>query len=180
MNRTLVDGNQAAERLLGCTRNEFIGKSFTEVVHLLPEDLPKVRAKFGQAMAGGGATPTDLTLIRSDGTCISVEVTAFPVSIDDRHLVLAIGRDVSARRQLEDLKKKAFIQIEENIEQLAILNDSIRNPLTVIIALAEMDGAGINQKIVEAAWEIDKIIDQLDQGWLISRKVKDFLKKHYS
>ena len=68
----------------------------------------------------------------------------------------------------------------ENIEQLAILNDSIRNPLTVIIALAEMDGAGINQKIVEAAWEIDKIIDQLDQGWLISRKVKDFLKKHYS
>jgi hypothetical protein len=131
-------------------------------------------------MAGGGATPTDLTLIRSDGTRISVEVTAFPVSIDDRHLVLAIGRDVSARRQLEDLKKKAFIQIEENIEQLAILNDSIRNPLTVIIALAEMDGAGINQKIVEAAWEIDKIIDQLDQGWLISRKVKDFLKKHYS
>lgn len=180
MNRTLVDGNQAAERLLGCTRNEFIGKSFTEVVHLLPEDLPKVRAKFGQAMAGDGATPTDLTLIRSDGTRISVEVTAFPVSIDGRHLVLAIGRDVSTRHQLEDLKKKAFIQIEENIEQLAILNDSIRNPLTVIIALAEMDGAGINQKIVEAAWEIDKIIDQLDQGWLISRKVKDFLKKHYS
>ncbi len=181
MNRTLVDGNQAAERLLGCTREEFIGRNFAETARLQPEDLPKTRAKFSQVMAGSGTTtPTDLTLTRSDGTHIPVEVTAYSVTIDGRHLVLAISRDVSERRQLEDFKKKALIQIEENIEQLAILNDSIRNPLTVIIALAEIGGTEVNQKIIEAAWEIDDIIDQLDQGWLISRKVKDFLKRHYS
>ena len=94
--------------------------------------------------------------------------------------MLAIGRDVSERHQLEELKTKALIQIEENIEQLAILNDSIRNPLTVIIALAEMGGTEFDQKIIKTAWEIDEIIRQLDQGWLISRKVQDFLQKHYT
>ena len=162
-------------------KKEFIGRNFAETARLQPEDLPKTRAKFSQVMAGSGTTtPTDLTLTRSDGTHIPVEVTAYSVTIDGRHLVLAISRDVSERRQLEDFKKKALIQIEENIEQLAILNDSIRNPLTVIIALAEIGGTEVNQKIIEAAWEIDDIIDQLVQGWLISRKVKDFLKRHYS
>ena len=122
----------------------------------------------------------ELTLTRRDGARVPVEATAFPVMIGGQQMVLVIGRDISERQQLEELKKRALIQIDENIEQLAILNDSIRNPLTVIIALAEIGGAESDKKIIRTAWEIDEIISQLDQGWLISRKVKDFLQKHYA
>ena len=178
--RALVDGNLAAERLLGCAREEFIGRKFYEIAHLPPEDLSRGLAFIDQTAAGATAGPIEMTLIHSDGTRVPVEAAAFPVTIDGQRLVLAIGRDVSERHQLEELKKKALIQIEENIEQLAILNDSIRNPLTVIIALAEMGGTEFDQKIIKTAWEIDEIIRQLDQGWLISRKVQDFLQKHYT
>ena len=131
-------------------------------------------------LAAGNATgPTEFVLVGRGGTRIPIEATGFPVTIGGQRLVLAIGRDISERHQLENLKKKALLQIEENIEQLAILNDSIRNPLTVIIALAEIGDTEIDRKIIREAWEIDAIISRLDQGWLISGKVKEFLKKHY-
>lgn len=180
MDRALVDGNRAAERLFGCSRKEFIGRRFDEVVRLLPGDMAKIEGIFDQLRAGNAAGPTELTLARRDGTRTPVEARAFPVTIDGRQMALATDRDISERYRMEDLKKKALIQIEENVEQLAILNDSIRNPLTVIIALAEMADTEIDRRIISVAWEIDAIIDQLDQGWLLSRKVKEFLMKHYS
>ena len=48
--------------------------------------------------------------------------------------------DLTERRQLEELKVRAFKQIEKNLEQLAALNDQIRNPLSVIVLLAGSAG----------------------------------------
>jgi PAS domain S-box-containing protein len=179
MDGTLIDGNRAAETLAGRPREELIGKNVLEAGFMPPEELPKAEAMFGRLAAGSAAGPTAFTAVRKDGTRIPVEIATFPVTIDGQQLVLAVGRDVSERQQLENFKKRAFLQIEENIEQLAILNDSIRNPLTVIIGLAEIGDTDIDRKIMEQAWAIDAIIDRLDQGWLVSRKVKEFLKKHY-
>ena len=179
MNGIIVDGNQAAEKLLGCTKEEFIGKHFVDSGFLPPEDESKVKAMHDHLAAGNATGPTEFVLVGRGGTRIPIEATGFPVTIGGQRLVLAIGRDISERHQLENLKKKALLQIEENIEQLAILNDSIRNPLTVIIALAEIGDTEIDRKIIREAWEIDAIISRLDQGWLISGKVKEFLKKHY-
>jgi PAS domain S-box-containing protein len=180
MDGVMIDGNRAAENLLGYTKEELTGRNIIDDGILPPEDPPKVEAMLGHIMAGKTAGPTEFTPIRKDGARISVEAMAFPVTIDGQRLVLISARDTSERHQLENLKKKAFLQIEENVEQLAILNDTIRNPLTVIIALAEIGDTEIDRKIIKVAWEIDAIISQLDQGWLVSRKVKEFLKKHYA
>ena len=180
MNGVLIDANQAAEKLSGIPKEEFIGRSLVEAGFVTLDELPKIEAMLGQLTDGSATDPTEFTSVRKDGTRITAEVTVFPVTIDGRHLVLASARDTSERHLLESLKKKAFLQIEENIEQLAILNDSIRNPLTVIICLAEMGDTEIDRKIIEQAWAIDAIIDRLDQGWLVSRKVKEYLKKHYT
>ncbi|WP_317065917.1 PAS domain S-box protein [Methanoculleus caldifontis] len=180
MNGILIDGNRAAERLAGSLKEEFIGKSLVEAGFVPREELPKVEIMLGRLTAGTAAGPIEFFPVDRDGTRFTIEITAFPVTIDGRQLVLTSARDTSERQQLENLKKRALLQIEENIEQLAILNDSIRNPLTVIVALAEMGDTEIDRKIMEQAWAIDAIIDRLDQGWLVSRKVKEYLKKHYT
>lgn len=179
MNGILIDANRAAERMAGDPKEEFIGKSLLGAGFVPQDELFKVKAMLHELAAGTTAGPVEFAPLRDDGTRTAVEVTAFPVTIGDRQLVLASARDTSERHLLEDLKKRAFLQIEENIEQLAVLNDSIRNPLTVIIGLAEIGDTDLDRKIIEQAWAIDAIIDRLDQGWLVSRKVKEFLKKHY-
>lgn len=73
----------------------------------------------------------------------------------------------------------ALLQIEKNLEQMAILNDHIRNPLTVIVGLVDMQGGEIRDSVLKQAAEIDCIINKLDVGWLESEKIREFLKKHH-
>jgi elongation factor P hydroxylase len=81
---------------------------------------------------------------------------------------------------LAEMEKKAFEQIEKNITQFAILNDQLRNPLAVIVGLADLDGGPTAEKILYQAKVIDQMITRLDQGWIESEKVREFLEKHYN
>jgi PAS domain S-box-containing protein len=87
--------------------------------------------------------------------------------------------DITDRKQMELAKRKALEQIEHNIEQFAILGDHIRNPLAVIVGLSSLAPGDITDKIILQAKEIDRIITQLDMGWIESEKVRDFIKRYY-
>jgi PAS domain S-box-containing protein len=93
--------------------------------------------------------------------------------------VVTVIRDVTSSAKLEQLKKEAFVQIEKNMEQFAILNDHIRNPLQAIVGLADLEGGDLAEKIYQQAMEIDAIIKQLDIGWIESAKIREFLHRHY-
>lgn len=87
--------------------------------------------------------------------------------------------DITDKKQMEHAKRKALEQIEQNIEQFAILGDHIRNPLAVIVGLSSLAPGDITDKIILQAREIDRIITQLDMGWIESEKVRDFIKRYY-
>ena len=93
--------------------------------------------------------------------------------------VLGISIDITEMKHLEELKVRALSQIEKNLEQLASLTDQIRNPLSVIVVLAERSGGKESREIIDQAMEIDMIVRKLDYGWAESEKVREFLKKHY-
>jgi len=83
---------------------------------------------------------------------------------------------------LEKREAMALVQIQQNLMQLATLNDEIRNPLTVIKALndIDMEYTEKNRKIIdEQINDIDNIIRRLDAGWLNSEKIWDYLMKHH-
>lgn len=82
--------------------------------------------------------------------------------------------------ELEKAKLKAFEQIEKNIENYAIIVDQIRNPLNNIIGLVEMyiDDEKLIEKILSEAEKINGLIKRLDEGWLESEEVRNFLKKY--
>ncbi len=45
--------------------------------------------------------------------------------------------------------------------------------------LAEMEETQSTKKIMEQVTEIDRIVNQLDRGFLESEKIRKFLKRHY-
>jgi sensor domain CHASE-containing protein len=91
-----------------------------------------------------------------------------------------LRQEIFQRKLMEAQKREAYEQIEKNIEQFAILGDHVRNPLAVIVGLADLTGGTASEKILEQAKTIDKIIDQLDRGWIESEKVREFLRRYYS
>ena len=90
-----------------------------------------------------------------------------------------LRQEIFQRKLMEAQKREAYEQIEKNIEQFAILGDHIRNPLAVIVGLADLTGGTASEKILDQAKAIDRIIDQLDRGWIESEKVREFLRKYY-
>lgn len=91
-----------------------------------------------------------------------------------------LRQEIFQRKLIEVQKREAYEQIEKNIEQFAILGDHIRNPLAVIVGLADLSEGTGSEKILEQAKMIDGIIDQLDRGWIESEKVREFLRRYYS
>ena len=93
--------------------------------------------------------------------------------------IMASFIDITDRKQMEAVKRTALEQIEKNIEQFAILGDHIRNPLAVIVGLSSLAPGDVTDKIILQAREIDRIVTQLDQGWIESEKVREFIKRYY-
>ena len=94
---TFIDGNQAAEDLVGYPREDLIGQSFLKLNLLPSNQIPKAAASLARNAIGQRTGPDEFTLNRPDGSQVDVEITTYPVRIDGEQLVLGIARDVTER-----------------------------------------------------------------------------------
>ncbi|QYZ78164.1 PAS domain S-box protein [Methanofollis formosanus] len=174
--------NQRALQMLGCRRDEAISRS---PLDFAPEFQPDGRRSAEAieeyyAMACAGASPTfEWRDQRSDGSYADTEVTLTRFDLQSGPYLLAIARDITEKKQTEHLKAEAFARIEQNLEQFAILNDEIRNPLQVILAVAEMNACDDAEIVMQQVRCINRLVDDLDAGYIESDKVREFLRKHY-
>ncbi|MDD3978023.1 PAS domain S-box protein [Methanomicrobium antiquum] len=88
-------------------------------------------------------------------------------------------RDITENIVMDKMKKEAFLQIDKNMEQFAVLNDHIRNPLQVILGIVDLECPCAVEKIMPYISEIDRIVNKLDNGWIESEKVRKMIAKHY-
>lgn len=87
--------------------------------------------------------------------------------------------EIIHRKRSDEQIQHALSQITRNMEQLATLNDTIRNPLTVIAIISELLDDEYRGRVTEAVKNIDEVVNRLDQGWIQSDKVKNFLIRHH-
>lgn len=101
---------------------------------------------------------------------------------DEREMLIILSGDlafaVRAHEVFEE-RKKAYEQIERNIEQFAFLIDKIRNPLTAIVLISERVPEEEREKIHENIERINHILRELDRGWVESELIREFLRKSF-
>jgi len=155
---------------------EFTGTNLWKVV-ASPQESETIR----DLLSHKGSWLGEILLKKADRTQLYVMLwinlvrneTGNPVCI------MASFIDITDRKQMESVKRQALEQIEKNIEQFAILGDHIRNPLAVIVGLSSLAPGDVSDKIILQAREIDRIVTQLDMGWIESEKVREFIKRYY-
>ncbi len=166
----ILFANKKMEDFLGMRKNSLIGRRFTEFVH--QKDRKTVEDIHRKIMHGEYFESSSYRIHYTtsdghlkEGMCIVTRI------LDENKLIISLI-------DTTDLML-ATRQIEENIETFAILVDKIRNPLTAIYGFVDEFGKDDKMKrvVFEQIDRIVELIEGLEEGWLESDDVKNFLEK---
>jgi len=133
----LLDGNKAAEEIVGYKREEMIGKSFLKLDLLSLNQIPKAVKALAKNALGKATGPEEYTISAGDKKKRIVEIKTFPVKIKGETIVLGIARDITKRKNQEmkkekDIKKKEII-FDLNNRLCDIPMGNLENKLDLII-----------------------------------------------
>jgi PAS domain S-box-containing protein len=121
-----LDGNKAAEEIIGYKKEEIIGKSFLKLKLLSPAQLPRAAAGLARNALGKASGPDEFVIKRKDGSQIPVEIRTFPVKIKGKAVVLGIARDITERKRAE--------------EEINLLSTAMRTSVDAICVASPADG----------------------------------------
>lgn len=117
-----IDGNKAAERLMGYKKEELVGKSFLKLKLLSITDIPKAAKLLVKNLRGQPTGPDEFVLNRKDNSKLTVEISTYPVKIKGRTLALGIARDITERKQAEETLLRYEHIVSSSTDMLALLD----------------------------------------------------------
>ena len=168
--------NTVACKRLGYSREEMLEKEISQIE--TPISTVQYRDLHPDTKAAG-IISFEGEQVAKDGTVIPVEINAHLYYENGTLFCLSVCRDITMRKRAMGELSRALSQINQNIYQMATIGDKIRNPLAVIVSTCEECCGERTEAVHTVVQDIDKFINELDQGWVESEKVRVFLQKQY-
>jgi PAS domain S-box-containing protein len=142
--------NPGAERLLGWSAEEALGKPLARVVRA--EDRDAQAERFRELLAGRRVDRIEARWVRRDRTLVDVIITASPMVVRDGTVIgaSAVVHDVTARRRVEAELERSNAELRRFADVAA---PDIREPLAAIARFAEVLGADTQTQLGERGEE---------------------------
>ncbi len=143
-----IDGNKAAERLMGYKKEELIGKSFLKLKLLSLADIPKAAKLLVKNFTGQSTGPDEFVLKRRDNSKVTAEIFTHPVKIKGSTFVLGIARDITERKQVEEALRKSqqeFTNLFMNNPEAAVHTDEKGDILNINYKFTELFGYTLDE-----------------------------------
>ena len=118
----ILDANPAACRQLGYTREELIGMTTEQIDD--PEFATGFQQRLEQQLRQGRLNCEGLHRTK-DGRVIPVEITTSTIQYDQQVAVLAILRDITERRALEETRKELAQAQDRSARELELKNQAL-------------------------------------------------------
>jgi len=113
-----LDGNKAAEEMIGYKKEELIGKNFFKLKLLPAADLASIAKVLIQVATGKKTGIIEYSIKHKNGNLIPIEVSAYPVKISGKTVILGIARNITER------KKSGKELLESEKKYKALYNDA--------------------------------------------------------
>jgi len=165
LNGNLIDVNQAVEPLLGLKKDELVGKNFVDMQLFEPDELAKIASILVGMSSGSNSRPPELTVNRTDGKHVSIDLHMIPIQSKGETQILGIGHDITWRKQAET-------QMKTHIERLEILRQ-IDDELTRKLDIQYVQAMALDHMMKLSNANAGRI------GLLDDRGIKDVLLSGY-
>lgn len=109
----VVDVNAAFVDMTGLTREEIVGRHWTERPDR--DDIERLLPRIEGALAGREESAIE-RVSRADGTAFDIELRYLPVRFGDARYALGVGRDVSARLEHERELARSTARLRATVE----------------------------------------------------------------
>jgi PAS domain S-box-containing protein len=114
-----IDGNKAAQKLIGYKKEEIIGKSMLKLNLISLDQIPRAAKRLAEHALGKTSKPGEFILTRKDGSRVFTEISGNSIKIKGKNLVLGIVRDITDRKKIEEELKEKNNNLEK-FNKLAI------------------------------------------------------------
>ena len=179
---TFLEVNPAFSRMYGYDSPDEMKSSIKDIrnqLYVHPEDYDELLTHLYQQ---GEVRRFESEQYRKDGSIFWISTNEKVIQNDEGEIISLEGtiEDITRRKYIESEYEIALSQVRKNFAEFSILNDGIRNPLTIISILAESLEPQITEQITRQINQIDGLIRQLDNRWMESEKVIRYLQKHHN
>ncbi|MGD8545065.1 MAG: PAS domain S-box protein [Candidatus Bathyarchaeota archaeon] len=127
----ILDVNQKTIEIFGGSEKELVGKHFTKIGILSHRDMPKLMNGFAKGLAGKHDI-INVNITNRKGKRLSLECHGSLMTTYDETTLLVIARDVTKRKQVEEVLKKTEEKYKALLEEtpIGICNLDIKGKIT--------------------------------------------------
>lgn len=170
---SIVAANQAAVAMHGYSHDELLALNIRDID--APEEAARVSDRI-QRMVDGEWIKTEINHVKKDGTVFPVEVSAGLLEFGNHRYILALDRDITVRKQMEQALQRTE-QIKCAGELATGLAHEIKNPLAGIKVSIEVLSRSLDEKLPEEDRDLlAKVIDEIKRIETLIKGLLNFAK----
>jgi two-component system, cell cycle sensor histidine kinase and response regulator CckA len=167
--------NPAFEMITGLHRDEWIGRSFTTLIH--PDDLSLANEQFLNNMKGIQSPVYELRIATSSGTYVVAELMTTPQETAGEITgVLGVARDITERKRIED-----HLRESQKLEGLGTLAGGIahdfNNILGIVLGHSSLVRKAIRDEDEASVKSLNAIATAVERGSGVVRQLMAFARK---
>jgi diguanylate cyclase (GGDEF)-like protein/PAS domain S-box-containing protein len=116
---SIIDVNETACRKLGYGREELLGLGPQDIIAMSREELSAI---YSRLIAGGEGDTVEGWYLRKDGSRFAVEASRRAVQSEGSHVVVAVVRDVTARRAAEEELRRFRLAMDHSADMIVLID----------------------------------------------------------
>jgi len=140
-NGVIRDSNPATEKLIGYKKEEFIGRTYSNLSIVDPEYLPILQNHIRLYFEGENLPPIDVKLYKKDGGLIWANLISKTIKLGNETFLEVMGHDITERKNAELLIKEEIEKLKEldqiRKDLISRVSHELKTPLIPVLGGAE-------------------------------------------